>query len=884
MKHFKKLLVLIGLSLISSMSFSCKKNNPRYITDTYINENKELIVVYSDGSTENKGSVKDKDSAPEELKGKVILNFNHDEGSVTANTLEGLVGDKITLTITPKENYLIEEVRLNSVPLAAPYEFNLVEGENIVDVIFKEIPEVDPIDPTIETVLVIFKNFDGTELYRAEINKGKNAVYLGSTPTKPSNEQYNYEFTGWDKPLENIQVNTTFTATYKQVTRKYKVTFINYDGQVLQSEEVLYGEIPLYTGITPEKPGTATTTYEFLGWDKPLTEVKGEVTYTAVFVENYAPTYRNKGFVFEIQPENASFYVKKFYGDDKNIVIPSEFEGRPVIGIKDEAFKDNTQMNSIYIPETIEYIGNNVFFGCENITKVMVSTKNTHFKILNDYKLIGNDTELIYVVQSFNTILDLTNDNLETIRDGALNCNHLKTLVISGDLLTSTSKLFGGEEYVSETMHSIVIDGGNIKKDAFKNAKNLRSVSFINNPTNPTTEIGESAFEGCEGVQELFILDEVKKLGNRCFANMPGLKKLTFGTGDDINIEEYGLEMLDGTNNIDGYYVSNMGPSLYCLGNETKRSMIIYKQNNPESATSKTLEVDYGVEFIAKGAFTNSTLTKVDFNYGYGLNNDYEDQKLKCIDTEAFAGVTNLASAVALPTTLTKVGLNVFTGTKLATNASELKNVEDKTVYLLKNTFTNIADTVIGIEDSAFTSNTNTITVNSENKVFIKPNDYIIKRKDLDILYKCYDQGYTEETDGTTSYYTVVLDAKIIAPYAYNEIGHVKALKFLNVERIEKDAIYRMSYVTNIFFDNTLTTLNSRAINDSNSIDYGKYDLTLQMPKTLINLGEEAIYTRRRIRVETDASSILPTWEDNKWHHSYSTTVTYTFNKYYWTY
>ena len=69
---------------------------------------------------------------------------------------------------------------------------------------------------------------------------------------------------------------------------KATVTFKNWDGTVLQSDKVSYGEMPVYTGETPTKDG-----YEFTGWSPALGKVTKDVTYTAQFAKNCTVTFED---------------------------------------------------------------------------------------------------------------------------------------------------------------------------------------------------------------------------------------------------------------------------------------------------------------------------------------------------------------------------------------------------------------------------------------------------------------------------------------------------------------------------------------------------------------------------------------------------------------
>lgn len=67
---------------------------------------------------------------------------------------------------------------------------------------------------------VVFKNYDETVLSEIEVLEGAEAVYSGETPTKAEDDEFTYEFQGWDKDLTNIQTDMTTVATYKPVAKE----------------------------------------------------------------------------------------------------------------------------------------------------------------------------------------------------------------------------------------------------------------------------------------------------------------------------------------------------------------------------------------------------------------------------------------------------------------------------------------------------------------------------------------------------------------------------------------------------------------------------------------------------------------------------------------
>ena len=758
MKKFRKYLLILTAPLIlgASAITSCANKEeeethedtptPVYVVDSFINENNELIVRYSDGTEKNKGKVEvnipETPETPTKT-GTVKLTYDSNQGSVSANKMSGEAGTLITLQINPKDGFLIKDVKLNGSPLPSPYIFELSEGENEVVVTFEAIPEVEPVDPEKEVFTVIFKNYDGSELYRTEVNEGQNAVYIGSTPVKPSDERNDYVFKGWDVDVSNVQSDLVTTAQYDATPRKYKVTFVDYDGTELDSQMLEYGTIPEYKGQTPTRPSTSTTTYVFYGWDKPLTEVKDNQVYTAVYVENYAPTFRSKGLVFEIQNENLCFAVKSYYGDDKNVIIPKEFQGRPVTMIKDGAFKGHKEIETVYLPETIESIGDGVFNGCENLNKIIVNSANQHFKVVDDFKLVQDDQILVYVIPTFNGILDLTKDNLEIIRYGALNGNNLKVLVVSGDVLSTVESAFGGKEEIKPTMHSIVIDGGNVKDYAFDGCKDVQSITILTNENNPTTIIGDYAFQDCAKVKTLVFDDYVTKIGEGCFKGMTALEDIRFGIVEN-NITDIGTDLFVGCTSLQGNY----SDSCYYFGNYMYARLFLIKGKD-----TTNLHIEPETKYIDKAAFSGrKTIKTVTFDAGY----DGLDRSLLTLDTNCFSGCTNLETFNNVPNTLEVIGENFIEGTAFLANNDTFSNMDGIILYVCSRAGISsnyISEHVLGINsvvfrDIAFDSY---FTVSPYNKIYALENNCIINKK-TDTLCRCLDRGSYDNNGEKISY------------------------------------------------------------------------------------------------------------------------------------
>ena len=122
---------------------------------------------------------------------------------------------------------------------------------------------------------------------------GNKPYYGGATPTKESNNQYEYKFAGWNPALEYATKAQDYQAVFDSVLIKYTITFKR-GTEVFSEAEVAYGTVPTEPAdILPAK--TAQYTYS-LKWDKKFVAVTGNATYTATIdstLNKYAVTFKD---------------------------------------------------------------------------------------------------------------------------------------------------------------------------------------------------------------------------------------------------------------------------------------------------------------------------------------------------------------------------------------------------------------------------------------------------------------------------------------------------------------------------------------------------------------------------------------------------------------
>ena len=80
---------------------------------------------------------------------------------------------------------------------------------------------------------------------------------------------------------ENVTIsNFSFE---KVVAEKYFVITFESEGNVLQKDSLLSGNMPKYNGVTPTKQSTVQYMYNFKGWTPAISAVTSDAVYTAVF-------------------------------------------------------------------------------------------------------------------------------------------------------------------------------------------------------------------------------------------------------------------------------------------------------------------------------------------------------------------------------------------------------------------------------------------------------------------------------------------------------------------------------------------------------------------------------------------------------------------------
>lgn len=142
-----------------------------------------------------------------------------------------------------------------------------------------------------EVVKVTFYDWsDSLIIYSAYFPIGSDLNGYVSASDKPSDEIYDYYFSGWDKPLSNVTEDIEVRPVYESVVRTFTVVF-NVDGVTVKTEEVEYGKAataPSQQVIEAALPSVKGSIYSFAGWDKDFSCVKSDMKVNADITRDYA--------------------------------------------------------------------------------------------------------------------------------------------------------------------------------------------------------------------------------------------------------------------------------------------------------------------------------------------------------------------------------------------------------------------------------------------------------------------------------------------------------------------------------------------------------------------------------------------------------------------
>lgn len=152
---------------------------------------------------------------------------------------------------------------------------------------------------------ILFKNWDGSTIKSMLLEYGATPDVSTLKPTRADTTENGkttkYKFKGWNPDITMVTKDATYTATYNATTKgdlndpelakkEFNISFVNWDGKVLETVKVKGGTKPAYSGKTPTRESTKDYRYTFAGWYPEIVEATEDATYTAQFKQSSAQT------------------------------------------------------------------------------------------------------------------------------------------------------------------------------------------------------------------------------------------------------------------------------------------------------------------------------------------------------------------------------------------------------------------------------------------------------------------------------------------------------------------------------------------------------------------------------------------------------------------
>ena len=346
---------------------------------------------------------------------------------------------------------------------------------------------------------------------------------------------------------------------------------------------------------------------------------------------------------------------------DTELIIPSEYNAKPVTSIGNAAFIGCTGLTSVTIGNSVTSIGGYAFGGCTGLTSVTIGNSVTSISICaftycsgltsiivdegnTKYHSAGNcliETATKTLILGCKTSVIPTDGSVTSIGEWAFEgCTNLTSITIP-DSVTSigSSAFYGCSGLTSVTIGNSVTSIGNY---AFDGCTGLTSVTIPDS----VTSIGNYAFDGCTGLTSITIPDSVTSIGESAFSGCSSLENITIPFVGASATARNGYDQVFGY--IFGYTTTSSSSSSvlgttyqYCVGSK------YYHYYIPSSIKSVT---------ITRGIIPNQA-----FNNCSGLISVTIGNGVTSIGSFAFYKCSGLSS-VAIGNGVISIGEGAFQG------------------------------------------------------------------------------------------------------------------------------------------------------------------------------------------------------------------------------
>ena len=547
-----------------------------------------------------------------------------------------------------------------------------------------------------------------------------------------------YTFASWDVPTiaKGTYGNKTIVASWNIVD--YSITY-NLNGGTNHSENPLSFNVEQLP-ITLKDADSEDDVFN--SWRSTNSIDGDKITQITTIGDKtvYALFGGTEGLQYSLSSDGTYYSVSGYTGTLTDVVIGKRYNNKPVTAISREAFKNNTNIVSIKLSNTITSIGEDAF----NVALEYISVSENNSVYSSDGGILydKDKTKTIYVPKSIQGAISIPDGVLSIGNYAFRNCSGLTSITIPNSVTSIGSSAFSGctslesitipfvgakagvtssdtyqypfgyifgtssytggvatkqyylgsstssttysTYYIPSSLKSVIVTGGNILYGTFYDCSGLTSISIPDN----ITSIGVVAFRNCSSLTSITIPNSVTSIGNYAFENCSGLTSVTIGNGV-TSIGNYAFSGCSGFTSITIPDSITSIPSYAFSGCSGLTSISI-----PDSVTS-----------IGNYVFDGCT----------GLTSVTIPDSITSIPPYAFSGCSSLTS-ITIPDSVTSIGDSAFYGCSSLTSITipdSVTSISDSAFrYCTGLTSVTIPDSVTSIGRSAFSGCTSLTTVN----------------------------------------------------------------------------------------------------------------------------------------------------------------------------
>lgn len=228
------------------------------------------------------------------------------------------------------------------------------------------------------------------------------------------------------------------------------------------------------------------------------------------------------GFEYYID-EDMTAYITGYKGSSVNVNFPSYIEGCKVTGIDNDdesVFKNNKNIKSVTIPDTVTRLGSYVFKDC-------ISLENVDFG--HGLKNLGDDIYDSWAFENCQSLKEITiPEQMEYIRGNPFEgCVNLTTINLRAKSIDDFGFL---KELPSLENINIGSTVESLPSESFLGMRIIKNVTFENG----IRMIPKKCFYGCTGIENITLPSGLLSIGESAFGNCLNMKAVNIP--DSVNL------------------------------------------------------------------------------------------------------------------------------------------------------------------------------------------------------------------------------------------------------------------------------------------------------------------------------------------------------------